>query len=82
MKLQLRSETVNHNDTLLGNDKYIWKTDGILISRNKESTQRNLWQLYFICNKFHINFSGPGILWPTDERPNCNLYYINMELKI
>lgn len=81
MKLQL-TETIIHNDTLLGSDKCTWNTDGILISRKKESTQRSLWQLYFICNKFHINFSGPAILWPTNERPNCNLYDINMELKI
>lgn len=53
-----------------------------MISRNTESTQRSLLQLYFIYNKFQINFSDPGILWPTDKRPNCNLYDRDMELKI
>jgi len=42
MKLQLRTETVIHNNTLLGSDKCTWNIDGILISRNKESTQRSL----------------------------------------
>jgi len=42
MKLQVRTETVIHNDTLLGSDKCTQNTDGILISRNKESTQGSL----------------------------------------
>jgi hypothetical protein len=42
MKLQLRAETVIHNDILLGSEKCTWNTDGILMTRKRKDTKKSL----------------------------------------